>query len=48
MYAWIIEADIHRLKKALFETTAEGERSRIIALLEHKRRLLAQSRGAAA
>lgn len=44
MYDWILEADIHRLKKALADVTSEGERSRLEMLLKGKQRRLARNR----
>jgi hypothetical protein len=42
LYDWIIEADIHRLKKALAD--AQNERGRLEILIKSKQRKLAQNR----
>jgi hypothetical protein len=45
LYDWIIEADIHRLKKALADGAPnERERSRLEMLLKSKQRQLARNR----
>jgi hypothetical protein len=44
LYDWIIEADIHRLKKALADAPNERERSRLEMLLKSKQRQLARNR----
>ena len=45
LYDWIIEADIHRLEKALADAAPnERERSRLEMLLKSKQRQLARNR----
>jgi hypothetical protein len=40
MEKWIVQADIHRLEKALLEEYDAARRQRILTLLERKRRQL--------
>ena len=46
MYAWIIEADVYRLKKAASEATNPRERRELEALAQHKLAALSQRREA--
>lgn len=45
MYAWIVEADIHRLEKALYEAISRDEQVKLRHLLDQKRGLLAHGAG---
>jgi len=48
MYDWIIEADVHRLKKAASEATYSPERRKLESLIQHKLAALSQGQEARA
>ena len=44
MYDWILEADVYRLEKAIFESSKPEERESLQRLLASKRRALEAAR----